>query len=226
MTLARRRSRFLSHFIFNFLNTTADLDNTELLVMASEDDDWNADLFKFFANHPSIKFFFENEKLGKYGRHIFFNRLAKEATGEWLLHTCDDQIFILDGWDNYVRKYIKDNHIDSNKINFLIPRFDNTGFVDHFLSRGYLEQAGWIGGFGNIDSWINNVREGLSTDRTHLMEEKMMRDLTLYPEIYSPEYLNCDISCGLELPKWEDPIIKNGIDLDIEKLNNAILDGH
>ena len=61
---ARRRSRFLSHFLFSYFTRTKSLVDTELLVMASECDDWNRDLFKFFENYP-VKFFFVSFQLIK-----------------------------------------------------------------------------------------------------------------------------------------------------------------
>lgn len=225
LVLARRRSRFLAHYILNFLNHTTDMENTELLVMASEDDDWNKDLIEFCSQYKNIKFFFENDRLGRHGRHIFFNRLAEKAEGEWILHTCDDQMFVRKGWDNYVRDYVRDHSLDHNKVNILIPRFNNTGSVDHFVSRGYLNALGMVGGYGNIDSWINNVLEEIPSDRIKMMPDELMCDLTVYPEILTPEYLKMDDSEGRKLPAWDSEEVKEGIFQAQEKLKEAILNG-
>lgn len=227
LTLARKRSRFLSHFIFNFLNTTADYKNTELLVMASANDDWNEDLFKFFATRPKypIKFFFEDRKLGKYGRHLFFNELAQSASGDWLLHTCDDQIFIHQGWDNYIRSMIRTKGITPDKAHMIIPSFDNTGDVDQMVSRGFVNILGRIGGYGNIDSWLNEVREVMPADRVHKTPDNLMRDLTVYPEIFTPEYQTADTSEGDKLPKWESTEVMTDLELERQKIKEAIQNG-
>lgn len=187
--------------------------------MASENDDWNKDLFAYFKDHPSIKFFFEDRKLGKHGRHLFFNELAEKSTGEWVLHTCDDQMFIIDGWDNYIRSLAKS--IDSSKINIIIPQFSNTGDVDHFLSRGYIKAMG-MGGYGNIDSWINEVRDVMPPDRIHRTPEAIMYDMTVDVEIFTPEYLTADTSEGDKLPKWETTEVQASLEADRQKVKEAI----
>ncbi len=225
LVLARRRSRFLATYLYNFLTKTKDLENTELLVMASENDDWNEDVFNYYKDFPNIKFFFEDRKLGRAGRHIFFNELAEKASGDWILHTCDDQRFIMDGWDNYLREMIVAGGIDSNKVHMILPKFDNIGHVDHMISRGYLNAAGRVGGYGNIDSWINGVRDSLPPDRVHFTPDELMHDFTHHPEIYTPEYLISDISVGKRFPKWNSPEVKQDLLQEIAKVQEAIQNG-
>ena len=197
--------------------------------MASEGDEFNADLFKFFEETAEIypvKIFFENKKLGKYGRHIFFNELVKKATGDWILHTCDDQRFTMDEWDLYLRNYIIKEKIDSSKIHIINPLFNNTGWVDQMVSKPYLNVLGRLGGYGNIDSWFGNIMENLKeTDRVHVTPDSLMTDLTLYPEIYTPEYMQGDISEGVKLPRWDTPNVQDDLKSEIEKLKGALQNG-
>lgn len=221
LTLARKRSRFLSHFLFNFLNKTSNHENTELLIMASANDDWNHDLFEYFKKYPNIHFFFEDSKYGKKGRHLFFNELVKHSKGDWILHTCDDQTFITQNWDNIIRNFIVSNKIDSNKPNIVIPTFDNTGSVDHFVSRGYLNILNRLGDHCNIDSWINDLGDRLPRSMIHNCYIPIMHDHTTEPEIFQPEYLLCDTSEGdkLNVPEWNSDIYKQNI---IENANILI----
>ena len=221
MTLARRRSRFIAGFVFNFLNTTGTHKNTELLIMASDNDDFNKDLYDWIKARPSlpIKLFFEDRKLGKHGRHIFFNELAEKASGQWILHTCDDQRFIYQGWDNYIRSLINTNGLDPDKIHMIIPSFDNTGDVDQMLSKGYIKAMGQVGGYGNIDSWINEVREVMPPNRVHLTPDVLMHDMTPYSEeIYKPEYLAADTSEGDKLPKWKSSEVQADLEAERQKM--------
>jgi hypothetical protein len=224
LTLARRRSKFLSHYILNFLNTVEDLDNIELLVMASANDDWNEGLFKFFKGHKSIKFFFEDSKLGGYGRHIFFNELAKKTKGDWILHTCDDQMFIIDNWDTKFKSFAK--NIDHKKANIVIPRFDNTGYVDHFLSRGFYTALGRMGGYPNIDTWINHVSSVLPKGRIRQTPFVMMHDFTPDTDIDTPDHLLTDVSVGQKnhIP-WEAIETQDNLKKERIKLREAIING-
>lgn len=193
--------------------------------MASLNDDWNADLFKFFQSRPKypVKFFFEDRKLGKYGRHIFFNELAEKAFGDWILHTCDDQMFIYNGWDNYLRSFV--GHISPDQVHMVIPLFNNTGYVDQMLSRGYINAVGRVGGYGNIDSWLNMIRDGLPPERVHITPDALMSDLTVYPEIFTPEYMAADNSEGKKLPLWESSEVRQDLLQEIAKVKEAIQNG-
>lgn len=227
LTIARRRSRFLSHFLFNYCAMTKNLIDTNLFVMANAGDDYNKDVFKFFEMHPEygIKFFFEDSGLGVYGRHIYFNDLAKIADGDWIFHTCDDQMFIYKGWDDYLRKYIIDKNINFSKMNVIIPAFENTGIVDHIVSRGYINILGRLGGYGNIDSWINRILKEVPQDRVYYPSQKLMYDFTPNAEIHTPEYLTIDDTKGNLLPKWDSEEIKNDLSLEIDKMQEAIKNG-
>lgn len=227
LSLARRRSRFLSHFLFNYCTMTKDLENTNLFVMANAKDDYNKDVFKFFEVHSeyNIKFLFEDSGLGVYGRHIFFNDLVKNTDGDWIFHTCDDQMFIYEAWDNYLRDYIINKNIDSSKINIIVPAFENAGTVDHIVSRSYINILGKLGGFGNIDSFINRILEAIPQNRIFHPLQKLMYDFTVDSEIHTPEYLTTDTTKGNLLPKWGSKEVEDELSLEINKILKAIKNG-
>ena len=159
---ARPNSVMLSRFMMSYFTKTADTVNTELLVMVSRKDEWNLDLFEFFDGFAS--FHFEDGLAGQGGHHTYLNELLKHSTGDWIAHLCDDMSIVHDDWDDVVRRFIRNNDLDSRKAYQLIPGMVIPGACVHILSRGYVNITGHMAGCGNTDSWNNTVLEGLPHD--------------------------------------------------------------
>ena len=115
--------------------------------------------------------------------------------------------------------------LDSKKIYMIIPQFDNTGYVDQMVSRGYLNAVGRLGGHGNIDSWMNHIGESLPQGRMLLTPEKLMHDFTPNLETLTPEYMISDITKGKKLPKWGSPEIEKGLQDEVSRVEEAIKNG-
>ena len=226
--ISRKRSKFLAKFLASYVNLTNDQENTELLMMVSKDEDWNTEIIEHFRQRHGVKFFFEDWKLGGRGRHVFFNELAMQASGEWMQHACDDHLFVMKDWDEYIRASILHRSLDPLKVHVIIPKFSNTGSCAHLLSRGYLAVLGKIGGCGNIDSWINSVLEGIPQERiTHLNDESIMFDHSAHQEILAQEYLHpiIDTSEGDKHHLFGSGEISDDISQAISKLKHAISNG-
>lgn len=224
---ARPNSKYLAKYIMGYLTHTADLVNTELLVMASARDEWNKDLFAYFGD-KGIRFFFEDYQLGRRGLHLYFNDLARHATGDWLLYMCEDHVFAARGWDDYVRrvagKYNKD------LIYVLLPKFKFPvpGHMSHILSRGYYQVCGQLGGHGNIDTWVNVVIEALAGDRKPLIPEELFDDLSHHPDPMTPQANTVAIPDHLvrEHPYWyDDPRIPGLVEQERTKLLDGVRRG-
>ncbi len=220
LLLARKRSRFLSHFLFNYFSTTANVTNTELLVMATEGDEWNKDLFKFFEQFP-VRFFFENRKLGKNGRHILFNELLKIASGDWILTVSDDHIFTIPDWDESIRTFVESQGIDHDQVFVLLPRHNNAGEISHILSRRWVDTVGRIAECGAVDSWINEVCIGLPPARIRRTFDVLMSDLGQNYE-WVDDCGQQDTSRGDILPRFGMEEVSQQIDIDRQKLITAI----
>lgn len=241
---ARKNSKYLAKFLMGFYTNTADIRNIEVLVMLNAHDTWNLDLVHFFENqmYPPIKFFYEDEGLGRAGLHEYFNILLKHATGDWIVYFCEDHYIIKDAWDLHVRKMIagdlkvqtevgeanKHEHgkLEPRKVWCLVPSFDNVGPMNHIISRGYLEaQGGILARHGNLDSYINDVT-GRLRDRTLRFDsdEPLFHDFTHdQPSPMSDAAMQSVISnAGKLLPKYNNPIIAQWIDQDVTKLRQAI----
>lgn len=204
---SRRNSKYLAKYIMGYLTHTEDFGNTELLVMASAQDEWNRDLFQYHGER-GIRFFFEDYHLGRRGLHVYFNELAQHATGQWLLYMCEDHVFVQRQWDQCVRRVA--HNYNPDLVYVLLPKFKFPvpGHMSHIVSRGYLNVAGRMGGHGNIDSWINVAVEAIPSDRKVLIPEELFDDLTHHPDPMKPEHTHVpfDGSREAEFPAWEQSI--------------------
>ena len=225
--ISRRRSKFLAKFLSSFVNMTHDNENTELLMTVSANEDWNMDVIELFRDKHGVKFFFEDKKLGGNGRHIFFNDMAEHATGDWIQHACDDHLFTMPGWDNYIRANIRHHELSPEKINIVIPKLKNTGSVSHLVSRGYFKTLGRIGGCGNIDSWINEVITGIPRDRIINIHDPTMLDYSAMSDVGDKNFLHPvdDTSNGDLIPSLGSNEVNEDIRLSSKKLIEAIANG-
>lgn len=229
---SRKNSKFLSKFIFNFLQNThyfsqnpeIHLSSVELLVMCSEQDTWNRSLIEYVKEIPNISFFPENYRLGRSGLHIYYNELLQHATGDWIIYFCDDHCITVNGWDRYLLGYIEDKGIDHNKIYQIVPGWENAGSMNQMLSRGWVNALGNIGRFGNIDSYNNFVAERILKDRTHRPSEPLFYDFTHDPKVMTPED-NIVEGYSPLTESWESPEVQNRIIEDGKKLMEAIDNG-
>ena len=158
----RKNTKYLAKFMFALFCRTADISNVEILVTLNKGDTWNRELQAFFMafglnTKGTIQFFEEDYKAGRDGLHKYFNDMAEFATGDWIVYFCDDHFIEAQGWDQAIRDFATARELDPNKINFIIPKFDNAGTMNHIVSRGAYNGMGQLGRHGWIDSYLNDV---------------------------------------------------------------------
>jgi hypothetical protein len=216
----RKNSKFFSKWLISYLKHTKNFSNIELLILANSEDTWNQDYFDYYK----LNVLREDFRCGKDGRFIFYNYLAERANGGWLWHMCDDH-YLLDGYDEYLTKYITDKAIDSSKINILIPRVENSGAISHILSRGWYATVG-MGKHGNIDSYINEVVDKMiHTQCVFRPEQSVLIDYTVDPTIMTPEHCKIELDPEHRFYDFTDPHMKDLINQDAHKLYVAIGEG-
>lgn len=214
LLLSQKNSKFLAKYLTGFLYNTKSFDNVELLVMISRQDEWNRDLLDLYKD--KVKVVEEDFRMGKLGRAVFYNELAKHATGDYLWHMCDDHYLIAEGYDEYILRYVKDKMLNPQDIHILIPRADNTGSVTHIMSRGWYNVWGRIGAHGSIDSYINDTLDLIAIPRLiHHLTDPIYTDFTTNPSIMTPEHNRIDIDSSHVFPPYDDERILQ------ERINDA-----
>jgi hypothetical protein len=228
---SRKNDKFLSKILMSIMTKTSDFKNVEVLVMASQQDEWNQDLFKFYQSQDklNIKFYFEDYHYGNRGLGVYFNELAKESKGDYLWYLCSDHDIILQDYDKFILNYIEcEKQLSKDKIWGIIPGMRDVGPISHIISRKLYETLGNISQSDKIDSWYNDILGRIQQDRLYTISgTQMMTDYTpKYNYILSPDH--CKIDGQIDPPDH----IQNGsaiyhstIDQLAEKVRNAINNG-
>jgi hypothetical protein len=244
---SRKNDKFLSKILMSIMTKTYDLNNIEVLVMCSAQDEWNKDLIKFYkgvltglyfgqdefipgaSEVLNIKFFFEDYHYGNRGLHVYFNELAEKATGDYLWYLCSDHDIILQDYDKFILDYIeKEKQLSPDKIWGIVPGMRDVGPVSHIISRATYETLGHIALSDKIDSWYNDILYRIPQDRLFTISgTQMMTD-------YTPKYGYILSSDHSKIEGQIDPPdhIQNGsaryhevIDQEAQKLREAIQNG-
>lgn len=212
------------------MTKTSNMDNIEILIMASAQDWWNKDMFEYYQKQlgDRIKIRFEDNHYGNRGLHIYFNELAKEARGEYIWYLCSDHDIILQNYDEFILGYIKEKQLDHKKIWGIVPGMRDAGPISHIISRGLYEELGYIALSDKIDSWYNDILYRVPQDRLFTVSgTQMMTD-------YTPQYAFIMSSDHSKIDGQVDPPdhIQNGsaryhevINQLAQKLNEAIEHG-
>ncbi len=87
-----------------FTKTVQDQKNTEILILADTNDEWNSVLFDFFSGFAG--FHFEDDVSSKQ-----VDILLEHALGSWFVCIDDSTDFAWDEWDNEIRKFIRINEL-------------------------------------------------------------------------------------------------------------------
>lgn len=224
---ARKNSKFLSKLIFSYLSKTKNLDQTEMLIMISEEDTWNTDLLKFVTGiyGDRIRVFREHYGMGRNGLHRYFNELAAKSTGDWLWYFCDDHDIIMQDYDWFIKSLVDLHQMNPHKIYQIIPRCQNSGSIAHILSRGWFDVAGDLGKHGNIDSYINYVSFWLPEHRIFRPDDYVIIDYTVDPTIMTPEHNKAWINTSLIYHYGASDVVQKWAKEDGERLAKAIEQG-
>lgn len=239
---ARKNSKYLAKFLFGLYERTSDINRIEILCMAHEQDTWNQELFHFYGETIAglgirpIKFRFENLGLGRAGLAEYYNILAKEAQGEWIIYFCEDHFINVPNWDIMIYEKIRQYELNPDHVSCLIPKFDNVGAMNQILSRGYVKALGGkLGRHGNIDSYINDLNRlafGIAAERPNhkpgdrliKFDDEMFHDFTHdVPSPMADSHMQSVISeRGKRMPKYEDPVIMEYLTDDAALLKAAM----
>ena len=225
---SRKNSKYLAKFLLGFQRYTKHPENVEVKVILPESDTWNKELIEL---HPEIEWVRESYNYGRAGLHVYFNDLAKKATGDWLIYFCDDHFISKDGWDDYLLREIERWGLDHNGIYCIIPKLENTGPVNQIVSRGFYNALGALGRNAWIDSYINDVAERIPQDHVFRLNEPTFYDFSAdqpspmsdaaQQSVYDPNFREGHPDY---LP-YHDPRTRQLVEVDALTLTNIIKGG-
>ena len=227
----RPNSVKLSKFLDGYFSMTRDQKNTELLLMVH-----HRDKNRFIVeNDLRLRVFFEDNivtRLGQRGHHVYINELAKHAKGDWMFCLAEDCIFLMEGWDNCLRKEISDLRINPSKFFVIMPPFDPPGAVEPMFSRGCFNALdGRLVAYPNTDSWMNTVmsRVGTGHGRMIIMAEKPALFSSDRYDTSSGEKLGVPVvSEKITLPygEWGSQTLEEEINKEAAKIAKFLREGY
>lgn len=224
LLLVRKNSKFFSKWLISYLRNTFDFNNIELLIMASKHDTWNQDFFQYYED--KFKVYYEDKKMGKNGRSVYYNELAGYSTGDFIWHMCDDHYFISERYDKYLVEFIERKKINPHAVNIILPLLDNTGSVSHLVSRKWYEVLGRMGEHPAIDSYINGVIDRFPyPDRIHNTDRALLHDFTVEEEIMTPKHHEIELDYSISFPDFRSEETDNEMTKDGHKLYQAVQNG-
>jgi len=221
---SRKNDKFIGKLAMSILTKTYNMDNIEVLLMASSQDQWNRELFGYLQLHHNFKVFTEDYGYGHWGLYQYFNELAKESKGDYLWYLCSDHDIILDNYDTWLLDYFKEKGIKSDEVWAVTPGFKNVGPISHIITRKFYETTGRIAQSNKVDSWYNDLIYRIPESRRPVISgTQIMTDYTpRFNEILSPD----DMLIESRKP---DSMLENGsdeywkeIENDAKKLNREI----
>ena len=219
---ARPNSEWLAHFLLSYSVTIHDAILTELLIAISEHDTWNDTARKYMDGRDGIKFYNTppNNKMGRFGHHIYYNRLVRETNADWVILACDDWDFIMQDWDKYLREFIIKRGLGADGVHAIFPRLPGN-MVCTMFSRGYINlMDGVVSRHWSVDTYTSNVVHG--SDMVYLpTDEAIFIDYTQWPETKGTTPKEC-LPTEPTLPYSADPNVKELTSLDILAVNSRL----
>lgn len=158
MLPTRKRTALLKRSIDSLLSTVSSIQNIELLVIIDDDDQEsdayvNGPLLEELKQKGVFARFFKVTRLGYNNLHQYYNHLAINSMGKWLLLWNDDATMSNKDWDLEIMKYtgqfkllrFKENHLDHP--NALFP----------CVPRDWVMLFDKLSDVVEIDSWISQI---------------------------------------------------------------------
>jgi hypothetical protein len=221
---SRKNDKFIGKLAMSILTKTHNMDNIEVLLMASQQDEWNKDLFGYLQLHHNFKIFTEDYGYGHWGLYQYFNELAKEASGDYLWYLCSDHDIVCENYDTILLNYFKEKNISPDEVWAVTPGFKDCGPVSHIITRKFYEITGRIAQSNKVDSWYNDLIYRIPENRRPVMSGvQIMTDYTpKFNDILSPDDMIGEMSKPGKMLENGSKEYWQAIEKDAQKLNNAI----
>lgn len=217
---SRGRPHKLCTTIASLLKTASIPSDVEILVRADLDDELLLSYVSKFARFDNVHFLVGRRGNGYLDANIFWNELARFATGRWLVCFNDDAIMESPGWDAELERHETDSGL------CLVHPYDNynrTSFP--IVTRAVYETLGHIAVFPGVDTWMNRVAAGvIPTQRAEAIRIRHERpNLPGYAHLNDKTWEESDVAEQQLCREWNDKARWDPLaEKDIAKLKEAM----
>ncbi len=181
----RKRTTLLETSVRSLLDKASDPANIEIMIAYDDDDDvseqyfssdqWASMMRSFGARYQVSK----TQPWGYQSLHTYYNDLAAQCQGDWLLIWNDDAVMQTAGWDDHV----KDNQDFVGMLHMIAENYRAKFCLFPLIPRAWIKLFGYVGEIP-VDSWIHHVS----------MEAHAIKIIapTVYHDRYDMTGRNCD----------------------------------
>ena len=155
----RQRVHLVERSVQSLLSLAQDPANIEIAVAIDHDDLISKQYFESSAwqslvdqYHSSFQVF-ETPQWGYGELHNYYNLLAKNAHGEWLMIWNDDAVMKTAGWDNCV----KHHHGYVGMLHMITENYREKFALFPIIPRVWLDIFGCVSLSNSNDSWIQHI---------------------------------------------------------------------
>lgn len=159
---SRGRAAELMASIDNILGTADDPGQVEILIAADSDDAETLALPSAWDYKPErVSMWCAPERFGYARLHEYFNFLAGEATGDWLMMWNDDAEMITRGWDSVIAGHEPERCLFMDA---LYPSMGARGNVFPVWPARWYSVLGYVSMSPNNDVWISEIASRLGRE--------------------------------------------------------------
>lgn len=154
----RNRIDLVNRSVQSLLDTATNPADIEILVAFDSDDNESQDYFnsdkwqEFINSYGSNARVFETEPWGYSALNKYYNFLAEQSTGRWLLIWNDDALMKSTGWD----EHITNNQDFVGMLHMTCENYRPKFALFPLINRVWLDVFGYVGE-NPVDSWIHHI---------------------------------------------------------------------
>ena len=158
MLPTRKRVALLKRSLESILSTVSDITNIEILFAVDDDDVETLEYInnivipEFNARNIIAKIFIM-QRMGYNKLHHYYNYLAYNSMGKWLLLWNDDAIMCDNGWDLEIMKYDGQFKL----LRFQENHFDHPNALFPCVPRDWVMLFDRLSDVPEIDSWVSQI---------------------------------------------------------------------
>jgi hypothetical protein len=154
----RCRAESLKESLSSLLVNASDPYGIEILLAVDPDD---AGCYTL-DDYPELQVWIAPERFGYARLHEYFNFLARQAEGEWLMLWNDDARMMTPGWDEIIHAH----SLDHRPVEVLWPLVNHAAGGNLFpvWPAWWADELGYVSLASNIDVWVSETARRLGVE--------------------------------------------------------------
>lgn len=150
----RDRTQLLHSSIYSLLSNAEDSRRVEFQLGIDPDIDHEVT----FPSSANVSIWTAPERYGYMELHRYYNALAAQSSGRWLLLWNDDAVMLSKGWDAIIA-------MQPPSVLWLQANHHATGNLFPAWPKAWTDEVGYVSLSPNVDRWISEIGRSLNVER-------------------------------------------------------------